>query len=275
MSFVITADRDGQPGLSRRLVEWVTTGTWDESRAFLTDHADELLTEPAEAALVQLVADNPDEQVLQLHVELLAAARAGGIDAAYAALLESVNRHALAELIVAWVGTQSWEEARAFFDEHEDALATDEGEVVAAVLAADNPDQPDLLVHRGLLTLCRVDGADKAFELLLDPERLRTLVTGPGGKSDPAWALPRARVLAGLFPEEPEAQLLLVMAALRSDDREEAARAITNTATLLGPGQMPALGRRLGELAEREPDLAAGLDWARSLVVPEGDGPIF
>ena len=71
MSFVITADRDGQPGLSRRLVEWVTTGTWDESRAFLTDHADELLTEPAEAALVQLVADNPEEQVLQLHRELL------------------------------------------------------------------------------------------------------------------------------------------------------------------------------------------------------------
>ncbi len=193
MSFVITADRDGQPGLGRRLVEWVTTGTWDESRAFLTDHADELLTEPAEAALVQLVADNPDEQVLQLHLELLTAARAGGIEAAYGALLESVNRHALAELIVAWVGTQSWEEARAFFDEHEDALSTDEGEVVAAVLAADNPDQPDLLVHRGLLTLCRVDGADKAFELLLDPERLRTLVTGPGGRNDPAWALPRAR----------------------------------------------------------------------------------
>ena len=115
----------------------------------------------------------------------------------------------------------------------------------------------------------------QGLRLLLDPERLRTLVTGPGGKNDPAWALPRARVLAGLFPEEPEAQLLLVMATLRSDDREEAARAITNTATLLGPGQMPALGRRLGELAEREPDLAARLAWARSLVVPEGDGPIF
>jgi hypothetical protein len=273
MSFVITEARDGEPGVSRRLVEWVTTGTWDDSRAFLADHAAELLTDPAEAALERLVEDNPEEQVLQLHLELLRAARGGGIDAAYRALLESVNRHGLADRIVAWVGTQSWEEARAYFDEHQDALLTVEAEEVAAVLAADNPDQPDLLVHRGLLTLCRVDGPDKAFDLLLDPERLRNLVTGPGARSDPAWALPRARVLAGLFAEEPEAQLLLVLAALRSEDRDEAARAIANCAAALGPAQIPALVARLGDMADAEPDLAAGLAWLRKLVAPGSDDP--
>ncbi|MEA2842459.1 MAG: hypothetical protein QOJ69_130, partial [Actinomycetota bacterium] len=129
--------------MARRLVDWVTTENWDESRAFLADHADHLLTDEADAALIRLIDDSPDEQVLQLHLELLRAARTGGIDAAYAALLESVNRHALAELIVAWVGTQSWEDARAYFDQHQDALLTDEAEVVSNVLAADNPEQPD------------------------------------------------------------------------------------------------------------------------------------
>jgi hypothetical protein len=274
MSFVIAEPRDGEPGVAPRLVEWVTTATWDDSRAFLTDHAGELLTDAGDAALVRLIADNPDEQVLQLHLELLRAARGGGIDAAYAALLESVNRHGLAERIVAWVGTGSWEEARAFFDQHEAALATDEAEAVAAALAVDNPDQPDLLVHRGLLTLCRVDGPDKAFELLLDPERLRNLVSGPGAKSDPAWALPRARVLAGLFPEEPEALLLLAQIALRAEDRAEAARAITNCATLLGPSQVSDLTRRLDEMADAEPDMAAGLMWLRSVVPPGTPDPL-
>ena len=242
------------------------TGT--SRRAFLADHADHLLTDEADAALRRLIDENPGEQVLELHLELLRAARGGGIDAAYQALLASVSRHGLAETIVAWVGTESWEDARAYFDQHQDALLTDEAEAVAAVLAADNPDQPDLLVHRGLLTMCRVDGPDKAFDLLVDPERLRNLVTGSGAKNDPGWALPRARMLAGLFAEEPDAQLLLVLAALRAEDRDEAARAVANCAVLLGPTQMPALVRRLGDMADAEPDLAAALAWLRSLVAP-------
>ena len=273
MSDGSVAEHEGEPGVARRLVDWITTENWEESRAFLADHADHLFTDEADAALLRLIDDNPDEQVLQLHLELLRAARGGGIDAAYQALLESSNRHALAELIVAWVGTQSWEEARAYFEQHQDALLTDDAEVVSAVLAADNPDQPDLLVHRGLLTLCQVDGPEKAFELLLDPERLRNLVTGPSGKSDPAWALPRARVLAGLFPEEPEAQLLLMLASLRAEDRDEAARAVANCAAVLGPTRMPALAQRLREMADAEPDLAAPLAWLRSLVAQGSDTP--
>lgn len=268
MSIVSEEQPEGTPGVAKRLVEWVTTDTWDESRAFLTAHADVLLTDLGEAALRRLIEDSPDEQVLELHLEILVAARSGGVDAAYQALLESVSRHGLAELIVAWVGTQSWEEARAYFDQHQDALLSEEAQTVAAVLAHDNPDQPDLLVHRGLLALCRDDGPDKAFELLVDPERLRRLVTGPGATNDPAWAFPRARMLAGLFPDEPEAQFVLAIAALRVDDREEAERAVARCAAGLGPDQAPDLARRLGEMADAEPDLAAGLWWLRTLVSP-------
>jgi len=259
MRFVIAEPAGGDAGLAGQLVEWVGTPTWDASRDFLAAHADALLTEPAEAALQQLIDDNPTEQVLPVHLAILQSARDDGIDEAYQVLAESLQFRALTELLVTWVGTRSWDEAREFFDQHEEALLTDEAEAVLAVLAIDNPGQPDLLAHQGLLGLCRIDGPDRAYRLVTDLERLRGLALTMAGQRDRHRGVPRGRLLAGLSPEDGEAHFSLAFSALWADDREEAQRAILRCAAVSSPAERADFARRLGELADTEPDLAPAL----------------
>ncbi len=93
----------------------MSTPSWDASRQFLTERAETLLTEAAEAALRQLIDDNPTEQVLPVHLAILQSARDDGIDEAYQALAESLQFRVLAELLVSWAGTQSWDDAASLF----------------------------------------------------------------------------------------------------------------------------------------------------------------
>jgi hypothetical protein len=259
MTFVLPDEADGDPDLARLLVAWVSADNWGESRRFLTEHADSLLSEPGEVTLQQLVAGNPDQEVLGLHQELLEAARVGGIDAAYEAIDESIRRFALAERLVAWVSTQSWDEARAFFDEHAAVLATAEAESVLDELVDDNPGQPDLLAHLGLLSLILLDGADAAFALLDDTEGFGDFVVSSANREDPARAIPRARMLAGLYPDNIGAQLALATTALAMADRNEAMRAIARCTESLPRQQQAELAQALSSLAASQPDLAPGL----------------
>ncbi len=96
---------------------------------------------------------------------------------------------------------------------------TEEAEAVLAVLVVDNPAQPDLLAHQGLLTLCRIDGPDRAFGLVADPERLRVLTMTIAGQRDRHRGVPRGRLLSGLFPEDGEAHFSLAVAALWNEGR--------------------------------------------------------
>src|ERR1700722_15724203 len=197
MTFVLPDETDGDPELAQLVIGWVTADNWGESRRYLTEHADALLSDSGEITIQQLVDGNPDQEVLGLHQELLEAARVGGIDTAYEAIDESIRRFALAERLVAWVSTQSWDEARAFFDQNAGDLATDEAESVLDELVDDNPGQPDLLAHQGLLTLIRLDGPDAAFKVLDDPEGFGDFVITSANREDPQRAIPRARLLAG------------------------------------------------------------------------------
>jgi len=263
MPFLTGDQGAGQTELVRQLVDWVGTKTWDESRDFLTEHAASLLVDEAEAALQQLIEDNPTEQVLPVHLAILQSARDGGIDEAYQALEESLQFRALAELLVSWAGTQSWDDARAFFEQHIDDLMTDEAEAVLALLVIDNPAQPDLLAHQGLLTLSRVDGPDRAYGLVADPERLRALTMSIAGQRDRHRGVPRSRLLSGLYPDDGEAQFSLAMAALWADDRDEAGRAIGRCAAVASPAERAGFAQRLAEMADTEPDLAPALAMLR------------
>lgn len=112
MTFFLPDKADSDPAVVDLLLAWVISENWGDSRKYLSEHADILLDEPAADALAQLVERNPEQEVLGLHQELLEAARVGGIDTAYQAIDESILRFALAERLVAWVSTQSWDEAR-------------------------------------------------------------------------------------------------------------------------------------------------------------------
>jgi len=266
MTFVLPVEADADPALAQLVISWVTVDNWGESRRFLTEHADALLSDPGEMTIQQLVEGNPDQEVLGLHQELLEAARVGGIDTAYEAIDESIRRFALAERLVAWVSTQSWDEARAFFDENVELIATDEAESVLDELVDDNPGQPDLLAHQGLLTLIRLDGADAAFALLSDPEGFGDFVITSANREDPLRALPRARLLAGLFPDNIGAQMCLATTALALSDRNEALRAIARCAESLPKQQRAELAEALGNLAGSQPELAAGLMMLQDLL---------
>lgn len=263
MTFVLPDEADSDPALVEKVVAWVSSDNWGNSRKYLAEHSDALLSDAAEGALLQLIECNPDQEVLPLHGELLDAARAGGIDAAYEAIDESIRRFALADRLVAWVSTQSWDEARTFFDEHVDDFATDEAESVLDELVDDNPGQPDLLAHQGLLALIRLDGPDAAFTVFEDPEALGDFVTSSANQADPTRAIPRARLLAGLYPDNVGAQMALATTALVLGDRDEALRAISRSAQSLPAAERQMLAQALSGLAETQPDLAPGLTMLR------------
>jgi tetratricopeptide (TPR) repeat protein len=259
MTFYLPDKAASDPAVVDLVLAWVTSENWGDSRKFLSDNAEALLGADAHAALEQLVEKNPDQEVLGLHAELLEAARVGGIDTAYEAIDESIMRFALAEILVNWVSTQSWDDARAFFDEHAEEFLTDEAESVLDELVDDNPGQPDLLAHQGLLELIRLDGPDAAFSVLNDPEALGDFVTSSANQADPTRAVPRARLLAGLYPDNIGAQMALATTALIQGDRNEALRAIARSAQSLPKADRELLAEALTNLADTQPELAAGL----------------
>ncbi|HEX3426642.1 MAG TPA: hypothetical protein VHT30_10960 [Acidimicrobiales bacterium] len=245
---------------------WLDVGSWGESRTFLTDHAGDLLSDEAAATLQRLAAEHPEQEVLTLHEELLEAARVGGIEAAFDAIDESVRRFALAERLVAWATTESWDKARQFYDDEAVVLGTDEAESVLEELVDDNPGQSDLLAHQGLLTLIRLDGADAAFGLLEDPENLGDVVISAANREDRDRGIPRARLLAGLFPDNLGAQLALATTALSLGERNEAARAVARCAEWLPADQRALMSEALANLARSQPELADGLTMLHDLL---------
>lgn len=242
--------------MNETLAGWMATTTWDQSRRYLEAHAGALLTDAAEAALADLVDANPHEQVLVVHLELLRAARVSGVDAPYETLATAARQHALAERLVTWVGTQTWEDARTFLDSHAGELLTDEAEAGLARLAADHPEQPDVLVHRGLLSLCRLDGVDKAYDLLDDIDRIRRLATSPHLRDEPLRAVAVGRLLAGLLPDDGSAQVALAVSALRVDERAEAEAATLRCRRLGSVDEGRLAADQLRNQADLEPDLA-------------------
>jgi CHAT domain-containing protein/tetratricopeptide (TPR) repeat protein len=78
--------------LSDRVVEWVRAPDWDASRAYLTAHAGDLLSDDAERLLSVLHDGQPTEgarRAVADHQQLLRDARANGIESAYDAFLRS------------------------------------------------------------------------------------------------------------------------------------------------------------------------------------------
>ena len=69
--------------LAERLVAWIETPDWDASEAFLAEHAAELLSAAAAAAMTLLHMNNAGHEQVALHANLLRACRQHGIEAAY------------------------------------------------------------------------------------------------------------------------------------------------------------------------------------------------
>ena len=78
-----TRASDAAQGLAERLIAWIQNSDWAASEAYLRDHAAELLTDEAEAALELLRQGNPNHPAISQHQTLLRRCREMGIAAAY------------------------------------------------------------------------------------------------------------------------------------------------------------------------------------------------
>ncbi|MGH9268502.1 MAG: hypothetical protein ACRD0D_10030, partial [Acidimicrobiales bacterium] len=246
--------------LQDALIEWVRTSSWDDSQAFLAEHAGALLGDRGEASLEHLIDANPARQDLLLHIAVLQAARRDGIEAAYATLRASLERQALETVFIDWIGTRTWDDSRALLAEHAGDLLTDEAEAVLRSLVHRNPDAPDVFAHLGLLGLCRLQGIEVAYDTL------RELATPPGGKAPPPSGaaegparLATARLRAGLRTDDPSAHLEHAMAAVTGGEQDEAERAIVRFADRSATWERPAAARRLRQMADGHPDLAEAI----------------
>ncbi|MCL4862276.1 MAG: tetratricopeptide repeat protein, partial [Caldilineaceae bacterium] len=99
--------------LADRLVAWLQTPDWDASQQYLREHAGELLSDEAEAALQLLLAANPGNGQIELHIALLAGCRAVGIDAAYAEFHQATAINAAMNALMAAASLAELEQALA------------------------------------------------------------------------------------------------------------------------------------------------------------------
>ncbi|NJL06424.1 MAG: tetratricopeptide repeat protein, partial [Chloroflexaceae bacterium] len=114
--------------IAASLIAWISTPTWDESRAHLEAHPALLdpTTDAVLATLLHAAAGNADAgQMLQQHAALLQACRAEGIAAAYARVgggeapaALPANAEEIAASLIAWISTPTWDESRAHLEAH-------------------------------------------------------------------------------------------------------------------------------------------------------------
>ncbi|MEM7532072.1 MAG: hypothetical protein AAF639_07850 [Chloroflexota bacterium] len=87
----IAADGNGENALIEQLgdllISWMQTADWDASQAYLSEHAEMLLTDAGEAAIRMLLVGNQDDEnavgQIQLHLAILQQCRTHGINAIY------------------------------------------------------------------------------------------------------------------------------------------------------------------------------------------------
>jgi hypothetical protein len=159
------------PTLEPLVVAWWNTLSWRASRDYLLSHPD--LLDPATELVIAELRDagaNPD--LASRHLELLAGARAHGVERAYAPFLAEI-------LVNEWLGAEDDEEFHT--RHHEELLGAD----VAAVLEARREvGDPVAAAALAVLTLTRRAEQAVAFKILHEPEFGLTLLPSALRASD-------------------------------------------------------------------------------------------
>lgn len=243
---------------------WLMYQPLEEEEAFLAANP-QLVSEETEAVLDHLIDDNPGNRWLHVHRDIIRAARAQSIEYAYAQHRELVWREGTARAIAAWISAAE-EELQGVLAEERALLLSDEAAKQAEDMLATSMRTPDLIWRIGLLTLCRCDGAQAAFQISDDLEALRR----PPGRRALTELRPRdlamARIRAGRDPDDPEAAFVHAVLALAVGHAGEAGEAITRCAKTSTSWDRRARAADLTELTAIRPDLEAGLTWLRSIM---------
>jgi hypothetical protein len=154
-----------------------------ESKSFLLERQEQLLTSEAESILKLLVHNEPSNKKLQRDLQLLQECRTDGIDAAYEkysrelVALASVNfvrwketpeAKRVIEKIVEWANQPDKESSRKFLEANRDDLLTFYAMMTLQYLSEQSEqDLPDVYRFRKLselFQLCRKQGIDSAYD---------------------------------------------------------------------------------------------------------------
>ena len=102
------ADQRLTDRLTQTLDDWVNTRTWDQSQAFATAHASELLDPSAADILDDIARQDLGDYTLRLHRGLLGYAAATGFDTAYALRTDTGRRRAMLARPNAGLPADAW-----------------------------------------------------------------------------------------------------------------------------------------------------------------------
>ncbi|WP_289934365.1 tetratricopeptide repeat protein [Streptomyces sp. S.PNR 29] len=221
---------------------WMATGTWEESQAFWSQHADRLGAEDTATALSEYALVTP---VAEDHLALRRQILSEGADPVFRELI-------LHDQLTTWLECEDWETSRCFLAEHPRLIADEAAE---DVLAADDPRAPEITAHIGLLHMARTEDIDTAYQRVQDRDALQRYVQRALTEGD-ARALAYASAIEHTaFDDQPASlthhQAALVLAGkpddLTPDDLSAAAaRADPDTRTRL-VSELAALSTRPGQ----------------------------
>ena len=251
---------DIDAGLADKILAWIGTADWSASEAYLEDNAATLLTDEAEAIVEHLIDINPAADTLQEHLGLLKAARTYGVATAYASHQEQLLTRQLIQTLQQWLATRTWTESRAYATAHSGELLHPTTRAILADLGDQDPANPTVRLHRGLLAYGTTAGFDAAYDLRPDTTRQRHMLTDPATPAGTRLAL--ARLHSGQADDDPEAHFLLATTTLlaildqAAQLAREAAAALADCASNAAPYEQRDFTHRLAQLGTEHPQLA-------------------
>jgi tetratricopeptide (TPR) repeat protein len=251
--------------LTARAVEWMLTASWDESESFLAGHF-ELLSSDAQVTMAALAEVNADNEDVALHARLLAAARHSGVTAAYARLRAKQTTERLPEVVQDWMAcAPDWPSSAAYHAEHANSLSEPACVQAMADACYQEPADPHLWIHRGLMLLGenRPDGYASVSTGRPDPfQQARALLATGNHEKALAWAsLARAR-------DRGLGALLMAEVQLNHQQPDQATEALYDATTHVSTGHLAdvlAAYQTLLHARPREPLSHAGQAYALEL----------
>jgi hypothetical protein len=255
------------PELIQHILAWINMPDWQASCDYLHPHATMLLSDAVPPVFDELELETPDHPSLQQHRTLLGAAQQHGIDVAYRALL-------VGEIVDAWSNTDTWTASRAFLDAHYADLASDEAMAILADWATD--DQSAASMHHALLTLVRLDQADRAYDAIQDAAQLQAELAAARGDADPTRLIAYATIGVGTAPDdEAIAQACFHLALGQALTNDLAInRGLVIRARELAPDQVPVWLGYISALLGARPDRQATLiSLSQTLLAPPVEAP--
>jgi hypothetical protein len=237
--------------LIQHVLAWINTPNWQASCDYLRAHAEMLLRDAAQPVFDELELEAPDNPTLQQHRTLLGAAQQHGIDVVYRALL-------MGEIVNAWLGTDTWAASRAFLDEHHAELVSDEAAAILADLTADG--QAAAILHHALLTLVRLDQADRAYAAITDSSQCQVELTAARRDANPIGLIAYATIgMITATDDEDTAQALFHLALGHALTDDLAAADLIVSAKRLAPDQVPVWLGHTSVLLGARPDRQTAL----------------